>query len=129
MPFFSKPSSNPKTKAVKLAPLAKLDSCPPFLCYALARKVSGGVVSHPTLAELTAASGLPWRTFVRLAQRTSWDGFKVSTMKAFLTACNIDPFVMSRQKRFLRSNMGRLPHLNKRQLRVFIARCEQCGAN
>ena len=126
--------SRPKTKAqamkkkTNVSPLEKLESCPPFLCYALARKVRGSVISHPTLEELTAASGISARTFARLCQRTSWDGFKFSTMKAFIRACNIDPFRMSRQKRFLRAHMGSLPHLNKRQMRLFIQHCEKAGS-
>jgi hypothetical protein len=67
--------------------LTKLDRCPPFVCYYAAHM---GRKARPMLPELVKASGMSERTFVRIAQRTTWAGVTVERLSQFSGACGID---------------------------------------
>jgi len=102
----------------------KLDQCPPFLAYALARSGTGSNLRRPTLEELVKQSGLPERTFIRVSQKLTWAAVKIETARAFLVACNVDPWVMKDQRKFLKAHADRLPHLSERQWRILNRRID-----
>lgn len=105
----SNPNHQPQTR------LNQCNLCPPFLAYALARSTSGGVAKRLSLQELVERSGLPERTFMRTAQKTSWDHVKFGVMVGFLGACGVDPMQFRKHRRFLRNHRDRLPYLTDRQ--------------
>lgn len=108
----------------KLAQFKKLKQCPPFLAYALARKGTGKNLHRPTLEQLVKLSGMPERTFVRLSQKTDWEGVKIGAAESFLAACNVDPWVMKEQRKFLKLHANDMPHLSKRQHRILNQRID-----
>lgn len=65
------------------------DHCPPFAVYYGCNLLS---LKYRTVAELTEASGLGMRTFLRTAYRPSWEGVKAGVMSRFLAACGVDIF-------------------------------------
>lgn len=68
--------------------LKQLDSCPPFVCYYAAHR---GMEKRPKVNELAKLAGMPWRTFVRISQRTSWQNVTVNQMSRFCHGCGVDP--------------------------------------
>ena len=68
--------------------LQRLDACPPFLCYYGAHM---GRPKRPTAHELTEASGLAPRTFMRISQQISWAEVTVTHATAFAKGCGVNP--------------------------------------
>lgn len=77
------------------------------------------------VAIATKRSGIPGRTFRRIAARTSWTGIKVETVDAFLRGCDFDPFHVYRKNCYLKQTVLRdrpLAHLSRRRLEVLNQR-------
>ena len=113
---------NTKSNSLEMAPLRRLDLCPPFLAYVLARRDTGSAVKRVTLPELVRLSGLSKRTFIRISAKTDWNSVRLDDIKAFLRACGVNPFQMKKHLRFLANHPVRLPYLSLEQSRTFNAR-------
>lgn len=106
-------------------PLRRLDLCPPFLAYVLARRDTGSAVKRVSLPELVKKSGLSKRTFIRISAKTDWNSVRLEDIKAFLRACGVNPFQMKKHLRFLANHPDKLPYLSAEQSRNFNARSAQ----
>jgi len=102
-------------------PLSRLESTPPFLCHALARKRNGK--QRIPLDEMVARSGLSERTYLRTARKDSWDGVKFGVIKGFLKGAGIDPWRMRNHLRYLREHNFQFPYLTAKQKRVMDEIC------
>lgn len=126
---------NPTTRAKTL--LSKLDECPPFVVYYLARtsKASG---AHPRPHGIAALSGLSIRTVTRLSQQMTWAGVKLAVMEAFCLGCGVNFLKVSGQWNYLQRphydyiwHLQRghykhpLRHLTKEQRPKFLKLCQK----
>jgi len=102
-------------------PLAKLDSCPPFLAHALARERNGK--KRLALDKIVERSGLAERTYLRTARKHNWDTVKFGVMKKFLKGTGVDPFRMRNELRYLREHNFQFPFLNKKQQQTLNEIC------
>ena len=95
-----------------------LDTIPPFLCVALARKGR----RRKTMVEISKDSGLNLRKVERIAARLSWGGVKLKDAAAFSKACGVDLICQAETRQYLRrqANVRNvLSHLDVRQLARF----------
>lgn len=81
----------PKTETL----LEYMNRTPPLAVRAAAvRHVRGGAdgprVTRKPLTDLLEASGIPRRTFQRLAYKADWTGVPVEVASAFCAACGVD---------------------------------------
>lgn len=105
--------------------LEQLNSLPPFAVFSLARSTHG---KRPRLEDLAKASGIPERTFVRIARRFTWNNVKAAHIDAFCRACGVDILRQRSQRHFLRITLGYkrpMTHLSERQLKVFERQCRE----
>lgn len=101
--------------------LARLDVTPPFIVYALARKGRGFGFRRIHCKEMAKTSSLSERTIARLANRLSWRGVAVDVVDAFFRACNVNPFLLCRQRQYIRlmAKKGKFTHLLPHQQERF----------
>lgn len=98
--------------------ISHLDTIPPFLCVAVARRGS----RRKTLPEIASDSGLNLRKVERIASRLSWKNVKVADVAAFSKACGVDLICQGDVRQYLRrQSTGKsvLPHLSRAQLERF----------
>lgn len=113
-----------KTLSANRAPtfgriLERLNQMPPFfIYYALGHRQKTRV----TLKEMSAISGIPKRTFGRIASSLSYDDIRPKYIDPFFKACGVDPLSNDRLRNYLRATLktGRpFSHLNNSQLKHF----------
>src|SRR5271169_685862 len=97
--------------------LDRLDEMPPFLVYALARKGRGFGFRRIYCKEMAKTSVLSERTIARLSNKLSWAAVTLGNIDAFFRACNVNPFMLCRQRQYIRlmAKRGKFEHLTPQQ--------------
>lgn len=65
-----------------------LEACPPFVVYYCA---GFNLPKRPTIFDIEAASGLSYRTIVRMSKLTTWRNTRYGYIEPFCRACGVDP--------------------------------------
>lgn len=105
------------------------DELPPFVAYGIARKkrpLLPGEKLRYTITEISERSGIPERTCCRISSKLSWRGVRPELASAFLWACEINPFKLESEKKFIRKMMTgkrKFPHLLPIQVKNLEVRC------
>lgn len=92
------------------------DEFPPFMVRILARKRSGTRRAPLTASEIASASGRTIRWVNRVSKLDAWDDLSYGEMKAFASACQMDPSKLYRDREYLHrsiaaSSISPLAHL------------------
>ena len=102
-----------------------IDRLPPFVVYALARDGHGG---RPALLKIVNASGMPQRTFFRIAKKLTWAGVKVAQIDGFAKACGVNLLSQIKDRDFMRHTLQSdrpFRHLSPHQLKTFDSLCQR----